>query len=177
MDRRKIYNETNKTIYDALNTDEINLEIANNLENMSDLKEIIKLKAMQTFEEKKAANRWFTIYKSHEGLEDNPRFVYVVGIAIWYIGKRNGFLSNLSLVYIILGVSIYCNMKRERYCTKQEEYSDFNRLNENLRRILKIKRNTMGYEAMINKRFGVEYNFEHINNSNEYKFLKPENLF
>jgi hypothetical protein len=49
MDRRKIQIEKENTIYETLNSEELNLELAQNIEHLFELKEIIKYKANQTF--------------------------------------------------------------------------------------------------------------------------------
>ena len=49
MDRRKILIEKENTIYETLNSDDLNLELAQNIEHIFELKEIIKYKANQTF--------------------------------------------------------------------------------------------------------------------------------
>ena len=51
MDRRKISIEKNKSFLETLNSDDLNLELAANIENMLNLRELIKMKARQVYQE------------------------------------------------------------------------------------------------------------------------------
>lgn len=51
MDRRKILREQQNSLYEALNSEELNLELANNIENLLNLKDIILTGAYQSYHE------------------------------------------------------------------------------------------------------------------------------
>ncbi len=101
MDRRKIYieqeNTNSNTIYDTLSSEDINLELAQNIENLFELREIIKFKANQSFMEKSEKTKAFTIFSSTSTLEDRPRSWYLITFVIWFMAYRR---KSKDLVYI-----------------------------------------------------------------------------
>lgn len=93
MDRRKIYLEKEKTLYETLNTDELNLEIAKNIEIMLDLKEIIDVKAQQLYKESRERNKIFTFSRHSESLDDKPKLLYVIACFAWLMAYRRGCIN------------------------------------------------------------------------------------
>lgn len=173
MDRRKIKIDTQSTIFDSLDSDEVNLELAQNIETMIELKDIIKSKAVQSFEEQANKDRILTFFKSQQHLEDNPRSVYVLGTVGWLLMYRIGAASKSSLLWFYFCISIYYNYKRQSYCKMQPEYPLYKHLNDNFRRVVELKKRSMGIELFIKRSLGVEYNKLDEN----LKFIKYENLF
>lgn len=88
MDRRKILVEQENTIFDTLNCDEINLELAQNIENLYELREIIKFKANQSFMENSEKSKSFTIFSRTATLEDKPRSWYIISFVVWFMCYR-----------------------------------------------------------------------------------------
>jgi hypothetical protein len=88
MDRRKILIEKENTIFDTLNSEEINLELAQNIENLAELREIIKFKANQSFMENTEKSKSFTIFSRTSTLEDKPRSWYIVSFVLWFMLYR-----------------------------------------------------------------------------------------
>ncbi len=101
MDRRKILEEKEKTIYETLNSDDLNLELAQNIEHLLELKEIIKFKANQSFVETNEKNKSFTIFSRTISLEDKPRSWYIISFFVWwFLYKRKGkikLVNNIKL--------------------------------------------------------------------------------
>ena len=91
MDRRKILIEKENTIYDTLNSEDLNLELAQNIEHLFALKEIIKYKANQTFMETTEKNKSITIFSRTVSLEDKPRSWYIISFFLWFfLYRRKG---------------------------------------------------------------------------------------
>lgn len=88
MDRRKILIEKDNTIYDTLNSEDLNLELAQNIEHLFELKEIIKYKANQTFMESSEKTKSFTIFSRTVTLEDKPRSWYIISFFLWFFMYR-----------------------------------------------------------------------------------------
>lgn len=93
MDRRQFEFQSDDTLYEALNTNELNLELANNIEIMTELRDVIKAKAVQSYEEQNENKRIFTIFSHQKHLEDNPRAVYVIGFVVWLLAFKKGSKS------------------------------------------------------------------------------------
>jgi hypothetical protein len=157
MDRRKISIEKHKSFFDTLNSDELNLELAANIENMLNLREIIKMKARQTFDERREKNKIFTFYKAHQSLEDNPKTIYVVSLVLWMLLYRTNMVSKVSLVFLVFGLNFYFNLRRQHYCKIQGEYKDYKRLNDNYHQIVKLKRKSMNVENLIERMFTAKF--------------------
>jgi hypothetical protein len=174
MDRRKISVEKNKSFYESLNTDELNLELAANLEHMLNLREIIKMKARQDYLERREKSKIFTFHKSHQSLDDNPRAIYVISLTLWFLLYRVNAVSKLSLLFMIFGLNFYYNLKRQYYCKIQKEYKDYKRLNDNYHQIIRLKRKSMNTENFLYRILGAQYtNSSKLND----KYLKYEYLF
>ncbi len=174
MDRRKISIEKNKSFLETLNSDDLNLELAANIENMLNLRELIKMKARQVYQERREKSKIFTFHKSHQSLDDNPRSIYVISLTVWFLMYRVNAVSKLSLLFLIFGLNFYYNLKRQYYCKIQKEYKDYKRLNENYHQILKLKRKSMNLENLLKKTLGADYvKF----NENGEKYLKYEYLY
>ena len=110
MDRRKIYLDKQETFYDTMNAKELNLEIAKNIELVVDLKEIIKMKAFQTYEEKKENKKIFTLSTKNSNLDDRPKLLYIVSFLVWFIMYRNKILGKLSLIWGGMTLTVILNM-------------------------------------------------------------------
>jgi hypothetical protein len=174
MDRRKISIEKNKSFYETLNSDELNLELAANIENMLNLREIIKMKAREDYQQIRERKKIFTFHKSHQSLDDNPRSIYVISLTLWFLLYRVNAVSKLSLLFMIFGLNFYYNLKRQYYCKIQKEYKDYKRLNDNYHQILKLKRKSMTMENFLLRIFGT--NFTKSSKLGE-KYLKYEYLY
>lgn len=174
MDRRKIVVEKGKTFYESLNSDELNLEIANNLENLLDLREIIKMKARQTYDERKESGKTFTFFKSADNLESNPKYAYIFSLVSWWILFKAQKVSKVSLLFVLFGISIYYNLKRQNYCKLQKEYEDYKKLNDVYHQIVRLKKKSITLETFIYKTMHVDYSkFE---KENKFNFVKYEYL-
>jgi hypothetical protein len=108
MDRRKIYieQENTNTIFDTLSSEDINLELAQNIENLFELREIIKFKANQSFMEKSEKSKSFTIFSSTATLEDRPRSWYLITFVLWFMAYRRKskgleFIHHNYILYLI----------------------------------------------------------------------------
>lgn len=100
MDRRKILIEKENTIYETLNSEDINLELAQNIEYLHELKEIIKYKANQSFVEANEKNKAFTIFSRTITLEDKPRSWYIISFFVWFFMYRRK--SKIFFLFICL---------------------------------------------------------------------------
>jgi hypothetical protein len=174
MDRRKIKVEKDRSFFEALNSDELNLELADNIESLFNLREIIKMKARQTFDENREKSRIFTFFKSHQSLEDNPKTIYVFSITLWALFYRVGAVSKVSLLFVIFGLNLWYNIKRQYYCKIQKEYTDYKRLNDNYHQIVKLKKKAMSMERFLERTMGADYN-KYLDIPNHY--LKYEYLY
>lgn len=174
MDRRKISIEKNKSFYESLNSDDLNLELAGNIENMLNLRELIKMKARQEYQERREKSRIFTFHKAHQSLDDNPRAIYVISLTLWFLLYRVNAVSKLSLMFLIFGLNFYYNMKRQYYCKIQKEYKDYKRLNDNYHQILKLKRKSINMENFLMRTLGADYT-KYAKNGE--KLLKYEYLY
>ena len=110
MDRRKIYLDKQETFYDTMNTNDLNLEIAKNIELIVDMKEIIKMKAFQSYEEKKENKKVLTLSTKNTSLDDRPKLLYIVSFLVWFIMYRNKTLGKLSLLWGGLTLSVLLNI-------------------------------------------------------------------
>jgi hypothetical protein len=113
MDRRKIYLDNQQTFYNSLNNKDLNLEIAKNIELLVDLKDVIRVKAMQSYEEQKEGNKVFTISTHRSSLEDRPKLVYVLYIAVWWLCYRRQMVNKISFLWGLMGLSIFLNLSKK----------------------------------------------------------------
>jgi hypothetical protein len=115
MDRRKICLDRQHTFYENLNNKELNLEIAKNIELITDLKEIIRVKAMQTYEDAREQRKIFTISSNKESLDDKPKMVYIFFLAGWFLLYRRGVVDKLSFLWGLTGLTIILNLSMFKF--------------------------------------------------------------
>jgi hypothetical protein len=175
MDKRKILAEKAQSFYDTLNSDELNLELAENIENINGLKEIIKLKARETFEQNKDKNRVFTFFQPARSIDDKPKYLYIIAGVGWLILYRMGVASKFSIVYVIVMLNLAFHWRRQKYCEMQTEFADYKKVNELYHHIINLKKKSYGMEAIISKTFHINFNdFAH---SNKFDYIKFEYLY
>ena len=90
MDRRQLELGKDNYLFNALNSDDLNLELANNIEIMTELRELIKVKAVQSYSEQNENKRIFTMFSHQKHLEDNPRAIYILGFVVWFLAFKKG---------------------------------------------------------------------------------------
>ena len=175
MDKRKIIVEKGKSFYEYLNSDDLNLELANNVENLLTLREVIKMKARQTFEETKEKNRVFTFFQPAKSLDDSPKWVYIFSGVCWVILYKAGAVPKFSFLVLFLGLNFFYNWKRQKYCKIQKEYADYKKMNDLYHHIIYLKKKSMTLETFLNKTFKVDFN--KFPNEEELKLIKFEYLY
>jgi hypothetical protein len=173
MDRRKIYLENQQTFYESLNNRDLNLEIAKNIEHLTDMREVIRIKAIQTYEEARENRKIFTISTNKESLDDKPKLIYIIFLAGWYLLYRRGLVNKISFLWGLCGLSIVLNLRRQYYCKMQKEYEDYVKLNENLKKVITMKKKSFTSEILLNKLFGIKY----TGLKDDLKIIKYEYLF
>lgn len=175
MDRRKIEVEKGKVLYDALGSDELNLELANNLENLFELREVVKMKARQHFQEQQDKKRIFTFVKGADSLETTPKFAYTFTLVGWFILYQTKRVNKMSLLYALFSISIFYNMRRQKYCKLQKEYTEYEKLNKIYHQIVVLKKRSMTLETFLFKTFGVDFN--KFPSNEKFKYIKYEYLY
>jgi hypothetical protein len=175
MDKRKIIVEKGNTFYDTLNSDDLNLEIANNLENIFSLREIIKMKARQMYLDNKETKRVITFFQPAKSLDDNPKYIYIFGAVGWVILFRAGLVPKYSLLFLFIGLNFFFNWKRQRYCKAQKEYEDFKKINDLYHHIVYLKKKSMTTEYFLSKAFKVDYN--NFLEKDKFNYVKYEYLY
>jgi hypothetical protein len=175
MDKRKILAEKAQTFYNTLNSDELNLELAENLENIYGLREIIKLKARETFEEKKETNRILTFFQPAKSIDDKPKYVYIFAGVGWVVLYKMGIASKFSIVYVYVFLNLVFHWRRQKYCEQQKEFADYKKVNELYHHIINLKKKSYGMETIISRTFNI--NFNDFANSNKLDYIKFEYLY
>lgn len=175
MDRRKILLEKSQTFYDSLNSDELNLEIAKNLENIHELRELIMMKAREDFKKKQEQNNVFYFFKPANSIDFKPKSVYIFGFVAWYLAYKSGYLSQQSILYFIVGLNLLYYWKRQQLCISQKEYEDYKKINELYHHIVKLKMKSFKIENILNKSRGIK--FEDFQNVNKLEYIKFEYLY
>ena len=175
MDRRKILIEKSQSFYDSLDSDELNLEMAENIENMSVLKEIIMVKAREEYREKRERNKILHFFQPANSIEVKPKAVYVFGSVAWYIAYKSGYVSKQSIFYFIVALNLIFYYKRDQMCVKQKEYENYKKMNELYHRIVKLKMKSFGFENILYKSFGIK--LENFENVNKLDYIKYEYLY
>jgi hypothetical protein len=113
MDRRKIYLDQQQTFYESLNNKDLNLEIAKNIELMVDLKEVIRMKAIQSYDEGRENSKVLTISHSHSSLDDKPKLIYILFFVSWFMLYRRQMVGKLSFLWGIVGLGIILNISNK----------------------------------------------------------------
>jgi hypothetical protein len=174
MDKRKIVVEKGRTFYESLNSDELNLEIANNLENLFELRELVKLKARQSFDERKNQAKFLNFFKSAKSFESNPKYAYSIPVILWLIVYQVRGLPKVSFLFMIFGINIFYDLKRQNYCRLQEEFIEYKKLNDAYHQIIKLKKRSMKFDQFLYRTFGIDYYL--FPDENKLKYIKFEYL-
>lgn len=175
MDKRQILAEKGNTFYESLNSDDLNLELANNLENIFSLREVIKMKARHMYEENKESSRVLTFFQPAKSLEDNPKYIYIFAGVGWVILYKAGLVPKFSIIFIYIGLNFFFNWKRQRYCKIQKEYEDYKKINDLYHHIIYLRKKSMSVENILSRTFRVDYNkWVH---EDPYKYMRYEYLF
>ena len=90
MDKRKRHIEKQEYFLSALNSDEVNLEIARKLKELNEQEQLIKYKASQGYEQRGEEHKLLTVFSSQKTLEGSTKSIYVMGFFIWFILYRQG---------------------------------------------------------------------------------------
>ena len=75
------------------------------------MREIIKMKARQTYDERKENGKVLTFMKSADSLESNPKFAYTISIVVWWILYKSRKVPKVSLLFVLFGISIFYNFR------------------------------------------------------------------
>lgn len=115
MDIRKVLTSTEENFSSNLTKQELNLDIAQNIENMINLEDLIKTKANITYKQNLERNQFWTIFSTQQNLTDKPKTVLVVSLVGWVILWRKNIASKIHLVYVLFLVGIYANYSKDRF--------------------------------------------------------------
>lgn len=139
MDKRKLIKQTEISIADQINTRMVNLEVANTIENMEDLKTIVQAKANQSYYQACEESKIFTHYTRHYSLEEKPKSLYLISVGLWIILYKKGAASRLSGVLLLCGLSFLTSLRNYIYIYLQDEYKDYKMACNSYMSIIKMK--------------------------------------
>ncbi len=112
MDRRKLYVDKQETFYNTLNSKELNLEIAKNIELLVDMKDLLRVKAIQSYDENKQNSKVFTISTKNSSLEEHPKLLTIVSVLAWFMLYRRRMVGKLSLLWGGLAFTVLLNLSK-----------------------------------------------------------------
>ena len=166
MDKRKLIKQTEISIADQINTSMVNLEVANTIENMEDLKTIVQAKANQQYYQTKEASKFFTHYTRHYSLEEKPKTMYLLSVGVWLLLYKKGTASRLSGVLLLCGLSFITSMRNYFYISYQDEYKDYKTACSGYKNIIKMKNGLLNNNDKLSILVGAK-----LNNFNKGSFI------
>lgn len=141
MDKKAIILDKQESLKKSLNTKNLNLEIAQNIENTLELSKIIKSKANANFLEKVNKGYLSSILKKPNNIDGVYKLNFYIIMGLWYLLYRNGYAGLTTLFVVYMSYRIYKLHEKESYSKLTPEYKDYIKSNESLNEVIKMKIN------------------------------------
>lgn len=149
MDIRTTTIEKKELVNESIDTRQMSLEIANNIETMKDLKDIIYSQAANEFRVNSEKNRFYSYGRNYE-IDDNPGYIYIMGLMMWGLVVNNRNLPISSFVVVFAIIHQVLNYRRELICRSQPDYKDFKKLEKSLDEIYNLRRKNTSFKEKYN---------------------------
>ncbi len=148
MDYRLNSKETNLLVKETLNSKSINLELANNIENIEELRELIKIGAAATYKQEYERRR--IKFGVPCEIDEFPKHIYLYTALFWWVAYIKMNFSKYTFFVSIFMIKFIWNLKRSNACKIQEGYKDYLNLQNSLRNIVEMKKKLMTRDEILN---------------------------
>lgn len=150
MDTRKLQDSSDKyelnKEYNKISAKQLNIELANAIETSNDLKKLVMIVAATKFREDSQKNKLaFFSFKPLE-IDDNPKLLYYFALLLWGYGYYNNKVSKLSGFFLFVGIKIFLNIRRNRYCSSVKEHEEYVNINKKINIAMKSKAKNLYFE-------------------------------
>jgi hypothetical protein len=147
MDARLSTSDANKIVKESLNSKNLNLELANNIENIQEIKELIKIGAAATYKQEYEKRR--IKFGVPCEIDEFPKHIYLYTALVWWILFTKFSVSKYTFFLSIFAVKLIWNLRRLRSCVKQEEYQDFIKLQKSLYKVVEMKKKSLTTDEIL----------------------------
>lgn len=162
MDKRLLIKETEENLSINLNNHELNLDIANSIEIMEDLKRISEAKGNSNYSQYAQKSKFYNLIFKQTSLDQMPKSVFIVVFGLMLSFSRRSYLKPERFIFAYLAINAIIIYRNNKFLKSVPEYREYKKSLMNYNQIIGVKNKMLSVNEILKILFSAEYS--HIDN-------------